>query len=293
MIDALPEPPAFFAAPLETTMQDDADANGWRPPDYDGLVSAAEAGAFEPEDLGVCIAAESEFRCAAHNTSGARGLTQMMPTTLASLGWRQGNAFFDIVDGDFCRAPLRVQLDAAYRYFQSWRARFRLARWRSRAQLFLANFLPADLPFAKRPGFVLAEDQGRRAAVWAQNRALDRNRDGKIVVAELEDFLLEAVTGRAREPFRVFLEGLARARMRHPMPEAMLTDRQDLGPRDVRDVRVLQAALVAHGFDPGPIDGVLGLETQGALRAFQKVAGLVADGVAGVFTWNALRPRGA
>ena len=54
------------------------------------------------------------------------------------------------------------------------------------------------------------------------------------------------------------------------------------------DVIVLQQALQAHGFPPGNIDGVFGLGTEAAVLAFQKSAGLLADGLAGSRTLAAL-----
>ncbi len=54
------------------------------------------------------------------------------------------------------------------------------------------------------------------------------------------------------------------------------------------EVRSLQRALAAHGFDPGPIDGAFGPATRSALLAFQQSAGLAADGVAGPRTKTAL-----
>jgi putative chitinase len=46
-------------------------------------------------------------------------------------------------------------------------------------------------------------------------------------------------------------------------------------------VKALQAALLAHGFNPGLIDGEFGGGTQAALMAFQRSEGLLADGIAG------------
>jgi soluble lytic murein transglycosylase-like protein len=43
----------------------------------------------------------------------------------------------------------------------------------------------------------------------------------------------------------------------------------------------LQVALRAHGYDPGPIDGIVGPKTAGAVRAFQARNGIRADGLAG------------
>lgn len=50
----------------------------------------------------------------------------------------------------------------------------------------------------------------------------------------------------------------------------------------------LQAALRQRGFDPGEIDGELGARTETALRRFQTVRGLEADGICGERSWTAL-----
>jgi len=57
------------------------------------------------------------------------------------------------------------------------------------------------------------------------------------------------------------------------------------------DVSALQFLLRRRGFDPGPLDGFMGGQTAGALRAFQQRAGLFADGVAGSATLAALNGR--
>ncbi|MFC3456358.1 peptidoglycan-binding protein [Amycolatopsis speibonae] len=58
-------------------------------------------------------------------------------------------------------------------------------------------------------------------------------------------------------------------------------------------VRVLQEALREAGgdFDPGPLDGYLGPETQHAVTYLQYRSGLTVDGVAGPATWRSLRER--
>lgn len=53
-------------------------------------------------------------------------------------------------------------------------------------------------------------------------------------------------------------------------------------------VRTLQLDLKAKGYDPGLIDGFFGDATERAVQEFQTRAGLVADGVAGPATLNAL-----
>jgi peptidoglycan hydrolase-like protein with peptidoglycan-binding domain len=59
------------------------------------------------------------------------------------------------------------------------------------------------------------------------------------------------------------------------------------GDRDP-DVRRLQQELRRRGFNPGPIDGIYGLETERAVREFQREQGLSVDGVAGSETLTAL-----
>ena len=57
-------------------------------------------------------------------------------------------------------------------------------------------------------------------------------------------------------------------------------------------VAALQVALRAHGFDPGPVDGVQGRLTRQALLAFQRKRGLVCDGKLDRKTRRALGRRG-
>lgn len=50
-------------------------------------------------------------------------------------------------------------------------------------------------------------------------------------------------------------------------------------------VRDVQEALKALNFDPGPIDGVFGAQTESAVRAFQQAKEIPVDGVVGRVTW--------
>ena len=50
----------------------------------------------------------------------------------------------------------------------------------------------------------------------------------------------------------------------------------------------LQQALESRGFDPGPVDGILGSGTRSAIREFQKANNLVADGYPGIKVLRAM-----
>ncbi len=52
----------------------------------------------------------------------------------------------------------------------------------------------------------------------------------------------------------------------------------DLQPLSVAQVKQLQSALNDMGFDAGPVDGIAGRGTKGALRRFQAANGFIADG---------------
>jgi murein DD-endopeptidase MepM/ murein hydrolase activator NlpD len=71
--------------------------------------------------------------------------------------------------------------------------------------------------------------------------------------------------------------------------------RHRLGQRSLRtgnagwDVASLQFQLAEHGFPSGGFDGIFGPHIDGALRRFQKYAGLKVDGVAGPAALAALR----
>ncbi|HIK46675.1 MAG TPA: peptidoglycan-binding protein [Leptolyngbyaceae cyanobacterium M65_K2018_010] len=53
-------------------------------------------------------------------------------------------------------------------------------------------------------------------------------------------------------------------------------------------VRSLQNHLIAFGFLRGEADGVFGDQTEAAVMELQKASGLVADGIVGPQTWDAM-----
>ena len=70
-----------------------------------------------------------------------------------------------------------------------------------------------------------------------------------------------------------------------PVPKVLrLTKPRMKGP----EVKQLQQALKAQGYDPGPLDGEFGPKTAAAVAAFQLVKDLVPDGEAGPKTLKAL-----
>lgn len=55
-----------------------------------------------------------------------------------------------------------------------------------------------------------------------------------------------------------------------------------------QDVKDLQEALIELDFKPGRVDGVFGIYTDSAVRAFQTWATAAPDGVVGELTWEKL-----
>ncbi|NLY45349.1 MAG: LysM peptidoglycan-binding domain-containing protein [Tissierella sp.] len=72
-----------------------------------------------------------------------------------------------------------------------------------------------------------------------------------------------------------------------PPPPSQNCPTLSMGSRGA-SVTELQRLLLAHGFNPGPVDGIFGSQTQAAVIAFQRSRNLVADGIVGVQTWTAL-----
>ncbi len=54
------------------------------------------------------------------------------------------------------------------------------------------------------------------------------------------------------------------------------------------NVKLVQSLIARIGYNPGPVDGVFGQQTQRAVMAFQRDNGLVPDGIVGAATWRLL-----
>ncbi len=56
-------------------------------------------------------------------------------------------------------------------------------------------------------------------------------------------------------------------------------------------VKTLQIRLKKMGFNPGPIDGIFGMKTTGAVKEFQKSKGIKANGIVNQKTWEAFSQK--
>ncbi|WP_460448834.1 peptidoglycan-binding protein [Alsobacter sp. SYSU BS001988] len=93
--------------------------------------------------------------------------------------------------------------------------------------------------------------------------------------------------GRRRWDAGVFLPELTYAsRDATRQQDAVL--RVEAFPQPSPEVREIQLALMAAGYDPGPIDGLFGRRTEATVAAFQASQGLIVDGEAGPETRAAL-----
>ena len=105
-----------------------------------------------------------------------------------------------------------------------------------------------------------------------------------------------SATARSAEP----AAGGAMARQLRGLDYA--AGQQMLAPRPAAPARPMamadiQTRLAALGYDPGPIDGKIGVKTRAAIKAFQEAKGLEVDGIVGSQTAAALQaeslaPRG-
>ena len=114
----------------------------------------------------------------------------------------------------------------------------------------------------------------------------------------LETAVFDEATDRAVRTFQqqhgILVDGVVGPVTYHALDEA----RWRLGDRIVcyvpgrlmagDDVATLQQRLLDMGFDCGRVDGLFGVETEQALREFQRNVGLVADGTCGPATLKAL-----
>ena len=75
----------------------------------------------------------------------------------------------------------------------------------------------------------------------------------------------------------------------HKVPTSITLNCVDNAVAPLNNLKDIQTFLNCNGFNPGPIDGLAGSRTDGAIKSFQKTVGLVADGEVGPATKQAMR----
>ena len=73
------------------------------------------------------------------------------------------------------------------------------------------------------------------------------------------------------------------------VPTSITLNCADNAVAPLNNLQDIQTFLKCNGFNPGPIDGLAGSRTDGAIKSFQKTVGLVADGEVGPATKQAMR----
>lgn len=238
------------------------------------LVECCEHIGCKPIDLLCVMFSESQCRADAINDGppgapegkryNAVGLLQFMPQTLVNMGYLYGHQQFRHMD------PIG-QLKYVGAYFTQWQKTG--APWDSVGRLYQATFVPATLATSREPDDVLVQRGGRLGWAYSANAVFDHDGNGSITIQELTDAVQRNCRGPRWEELvlRLGLEYGAS---------------HDGGIETVLDV---QRALVSHGFDPGPLDGIDGPRTREAVAAFQtKHGGLDVDGIPGPLTRKAL-----
>ena len=75
----------------------------------------------------------------------------------------------------------------------------------------------------------------------------------------------------------------------HKVPTSITLNCADNAVAPLNNLKDIQTFLNCNGFNPGPIDGLAGSRTDGAIKSFQKTVGLLADGKVGPATKQAMR----
>jgi hypothetical protein len=217
---------------------------------FEAIGQTAEALQCNPKDLLSVMQNESGVRATAHNPHGhASGLIQFMPKTLRSLGWNSD------ADDTNNAANFRVQVTAEAQAAQWVQQYFKpyTGKLASGASVYQATFLPATLSLGSEPSTVISDpDKGPNSSAYAPNKVFDTDSKGFITVGDLQHAIDAATTGSRWQSIVDRLGGSA----------------SDAG-LDLNTPDGVQAALVAIGYDPGPIDGKGGPRTRAALVQFQ------------------------
>lgn len=209
-----------------------------------------------PVEFAGVFYSESGFSAKAYNPTSptASGINQFVPATLAGLGFKGTTKEFRAMDA-------ADQLEYVKLFFRSYRGRLK-----SRVHIYVANFLPALLSMADNPQNTLSAEGGFMGWVYGANKGIDRNKDGKIQVWELDACITHACRGPRWEELRSRIDG-------DEIPPTV--------PSRVRSIFDMQRVLDFFKFGPGPVDGIPGPKTTRALMKYQRDRGLVPDGIFG------------
>jgi hypothetical protein len=210
--------------------------------------------------------AASQVRADARNpASGACGLIQLLPATLAQLGWagtpeefRQLGAVEQLPYVEAHLQPyVHYGIDAADR-------------------LYRVVLMPSSVAAGHDADTVIAARDGQSAEAYERSRWLDADYDGTITVCDLR----RAVERHYDTPrWHELVERLERASGAAAGAPAA---NDGAGPADLRTRSGVLSALEALGYDR------VHYSPASAVRAFQQRSGLATDGIAGPRTRAAL-----
>lgn len=226
---------------------------------------------------------ESGCHAGAHNPHGdAAGLCQLMPQSLTNIGYVGGWQHFVQLAAD-------EQVPWCARYYRPY-----TGRMLSPELAYLATFLPAYLT----PGYLKGEELGPETVIaakggrlgWAYsaNAIFDADGDGRIQLFELGNAIKRNAVGPRWDEIRTRLT-LISGGIQEPFVPTEIPERIDLGT-----VWGAQRALAKlHRLDgspwyAGPIDGIVGPLTRGAVMSFQAAHGLETVGYVGPKTKRAI-----
>ncbi len=222
--------------------------------------------------------------------AGAMGHTQFIPTTYLSYAVdHDGDGRRDIWNnlGDVFASTANYLSVSGYRRDEAWGVEVRL---------------PSDFDYA------LADSDTKKAVVeWAAlglttmrgaglNERFDPNLRGRLIIpagARGPGFLVfgnfEAILKYNRSTAYALAVSLLSEEIAGRSGAVVSVWPREDRPLTLDERKNLQQALKDRGYDPGPVDGIIGAGTKRALRAWQKAVGLPADGYASVAILNTLK----
>ena len=190
---------------------------------YPALIAAARRGNFDPADMLLFLASESNLSPAATN-GWFFGLSQVSGTWLGDHG---------IDPEEFIRRPASLQVPIIELY-ASTKSRFGPARmgkapWPNAVTMYQGNFFPSTLTESIEPSFILVSKSGytdsknitkEQSKKWYHdNQILDQDKNGRITIADLARRLERIANGKGPEGpgFLRALERLNAARNGKPV----------------------------------------------------------------------------